>query len=280
MPTATSFFSLPAGQISPRDEARFFGGLKTANDTFKRTEHGRLRQLDSWLIQQLAAAAASPRRVLDVGISSGVTTLELAAAMRDAGHPIEMTGTDRAFAARLVQVAPLCRVLAEPDGHILQYDLGGWAIQPWVRRLDYATGMIAVRALLRILLTRRVRRMVAGGMPMTLVTPRLSADAVELLESDVTVADPRLVHGFDLVRCANILNRHYFDEDALQRAVANVRSYLRGPGAWLLVVRTNGATGHDASLLRMAPDRSLDLVARYGAGSEVEELCLACPVSG
>jgi len=275
MPTASRFFSMPPERVTQRDEARFFGALKTGNDTFKRTEHGRLAAIDAWLIRHIRASGAVPRSALDIGISSGVTTVDLVTALEQAGYPVRFTGIDRSLEARLVDVAPLCRVLLEPNGHILQYEVAGRAIHPWRRRLDYADGMILLRGLLHRWLDARARRSLArdGGKQVLLVSPRLGGSAaVDLMESDITLSDPRLTGRFDLVRAANILNRHYFDPPSLQRAIVNVRSSLRGPGAWLLVVRTLEDGSHHGSLMRMEQGGGLAVVARCGNGSEVEPL--------
>jgi len=275
MPTATTFFSMPPDSVSERDEARFFGQLKTGNDTFKRTAPGRLAKMDRWLIQLLALAEDRPEDVLDIGISSGVTTLEMAHALENAGALPRITGMDRSLSAMLVDVGARCRVLAEPNGHILQYDVVGRAIQPWVRRFDYCNGMILVRAMLHLSLGRRARARLRQGLgtPVALVSPRVSSNrAITLIESDITVCDERLRGRFDLVRAANILNQHYFSRADLERAVTNVRSYLRGPGAWLLILRTNEDGEHHASLMRMDPRGQLGVVGRYGKGSEVEAM--------
>jgi hypothetical protein len=143
--------------------------------------------------------------------------------------------------------------------------------------------MIVMRGLLHWLLDARARQKLASGAGrrVALVSPRLwQSGAVELMESDITLPDRRLIGGFDLIRAANILNRHYFDHATLLRAVANVRSYLRGPGAWLLVVRSVEGTGHHGSLLRLQQDGSLNVIARYGDGSEVEALFTGRAING
>jgi len=76
------------------------------------------------------------------------------------------------------------------------------------------------------------------------------------------------------VRAANLLNRHYFEPAALRDAVANAIAYLSGPGAWLLVLRTHGASDHRGTLFRMDDAMRLSVVDRYGTGSEVEDLVL------
>lgn len=274
--TASAFFATDPEQLTARDEALFFGRLKTGNATFKRTAPGRLRMIDEALVAQLDRAGAGIDRVLDLGISSGVTTVELAEALGRSGRSVSVTGTDRALEAFLVDLPLGCRALVEPNGHVLQYEVLGRAIRPWTRRLDYLTGMALARRLVNHMLGPRARARAAQraiAASVALVSPRLSRSVgVELVEDDVTRSNPHFVGGFDLVRAANILNRHYFDADALERAVGNVKSYLRGPGAWLLVVRTHGDSDHQGTLFRMNEAHGLDVIERWGEGSEVEAL--------
>lgn len=278
MQTATKFFSADPGSVTARDEARFFGGLRTGNLTFKRTGEARLRAIDLALIECLDREDARIETVLDLGISSGVTTAELAAAMLQSGRSIRTTGTDRALAARIVDLPLGCRALVEPMGCVLQYEVMGRAVRPWSRRLDYLTGMVVVRNIVNRALgpiARARGTALLAGDTVALVSPRLvQSDAVRLLEDDITIRNPALERGFDLIRAANILNRHYFEPADLLRAVNNVRSYLRGPGAWLLVLRTHGESDHRGTLFRMADDRTLSIVERWGTGSEIEAMFL------
>lgn len=119
MHCASAFFSAAPEDITARDEARFFGLLKTANNTFKRTEPARLAKIDAALIASLATYRCRIDTVLDLGISSGVTTLELMTALRAAGHRAQVTGTDRSLRAQLVPLPLGCHALVEPGGHVL-----------------------------------------------------------------------------------------------------------------------------------------------------------------
>lgn len=279
MQTATKFFSAVPGSVTARDEALFFSGLRTGNFTFKRTGEARLCAVDRVLIDCLDRADATIETVLDLGISSGITTVELAAAFAQSGRSVRMTGTDRALAARIVDLPMGCRALVEPTGHVLQYEILGRAMRPWTRRLDYLTGMAAVRSVVNRTLGPLARASSRRtGNPVALVSRRLAqSDAMRVIEDDVTVRNPALAGGFDLIRAANILNRHYFEPAELQRAVDNVRSYLRGPGAWLLVLRTHGDADHRGTLFRMSDDGALVVAERWGSGSEVEEMFLRGP---
>jgi len=277
MYSASAFFAASPDRITARDEARFFGGLKTGNNTFKRTEPFRLAAVDVALIATLAKHRARIGTLLDLGISSGVTTLELMEALRSAGHVAEVTGTDRSVRAQLVALPMGCRALVEPNGHILQYEVLGRAIRPWPRRLDRWTGMAAVRTLVEWRLRRPAMVSAAAGKgdEVALLTPRLrGSDAFHWQEDDIIRRNAAFTGRFDLIRAANLLNRHYFTAPALRDAVANTIAYLSGPGAWLLVLRTHGAADHRGTLFRMGEDRRLSIVARHGTGSEIEELVM------
>lgn len=277
MQTAATFFATPPERISALDEARFFGGLKTGNDTFKRTEPGRLAAIDAALLTTLAEAGARIDTVLDLGMSSGTTTAELTAALRGGGHAARMTGTDRSIAAYMVDLPMGCRALIEPGGHVLQYEILGRPLRPWRRRLDYVNGMAVVRGLANMALGRAAAEGPRDpAREVALVSPRLRAvEAVSIVEDDITRTNPAFVGAFDLVRAANILNRHYFTPDDLAKGIANARRYMRGPGSWLLALRTHGLADHRGTLFRMNETGALAVVTRYGSGSEIEDLLLA-----
>jgi len=276
--TATKFFSADPDRLTARDEALFFGALRTGNATFKRTDEARLRTVDTALIDCLDRANATIDTALDLGISSGVTTAELAAAIAQSGRSVSMTGTDRSLAAKIVDLPMGCRALVEPTGHVLQYEILGQAMRPWTRRLDYLTGMALARTVVNRTLAPLAREQAVScqaGNVVALVSPRLAqSDAIRLIEDDITVRNPALVGGFDLIRAANILNRLHFQPASLQRALDNIRAYLRGPGAWLLVLRTHGESDHRGTLFRMGDDGALAVMERWSGGSEIEELFL------
>jgi hypothetical protein len=274
---ASSFFSVAPDRISARDEARFFGLLKTANNTFKRTESSRLAGIDSALVEMMSRHGSRIGTALDLGISSGVTTLELLDRLRTAGHDVQLTGTDRSVRARLVTLPFGCRALVEPNGHVLQYEVLGQAVRPWERRLDRWTGMHIVRRLVEGRLREpAIAQAAAGqGTEVALISPRLRhADAFQWLEDDITQRSPAMLGRFDLVRAANLLNLHYFEPDVLRRAIGNAIAYLSGPGAWFLVVRTHGLADHQGTLFRMKENGALTIMDRYGSGSEVEHIVL------
>jgi hypothetical protein len=247
--------------------------------TFKKTGGGRFQDLDAALVRHLAEAPPCIGELLDIGISSGITTLELDAALVKAGHALRVTGTDLSLDAFIVPVMRGWRALVDGSGHPLQYDMGGHSVRPWRRRLDWFDGMVVVRSLVNRVGKPRARRSLATNRiikQVQLLSPRLARrQDITVIRDDVTVENPSLAGRFDVIRAANILNLDYFDTPTLRRALANVTSYLSGPGALLLVARTLADDEHHGTLFQVVEQGDgFRILDRYGVGSEVEALVL------
>ena len=281
--TAKAFFHPARKPTSTDVEDCFFSDLRTRNSTFKRTASDRFHDLDARCLESFELSGATIGQVLDIGISSGATTLALYERLLACGHMPAVVGTDIAIDGRLVKAYPGVRVLTDEAGHPLQYDVLGRVVRPWGRRADYATGMLAVRALANAWLGGRAQRLVQQGggdiTPVRLISPRVKAASnVQIEKNDIFVDTPAFRHRFDFIRACNILNRGYFDEEALRRAMANIVRYLTGPGAFLLIARS--ARGcHVGTLFQVSANgRFLDVVDRFCGGSEVEWLMLETPL--
>lgn len=277
--TARRFFH-PSYQSTSTDvEDKFFTDLRTRNATFKRTASDRFRELDELCLKCFADGDAKIDEVLDIGISSGATTLALSDKLRGAGYVGKVTGTDIAIDGRLVTAFPGVRVLTDEAGHPLQYDVMGRVVRPWGRRADYATGMVVVRAVANAWIGGRARKIVEqggrGANPVRLISPRANNHPhVDIQRNDIFENTPAFRDRFSFIRAANILNRGYFGEDDLRRAIANVLSYMTGPGAYLLIARSNKGR-HVGTLFQVSADgRYMNVVDRTCGGSEVEWLVL------
>ena len=83
---------------------------------------------------------------------------------------------------------------------------------------------------------------------------------------------PSWEQSFDVVRAANILNLDYFCPSRIITMIGNMASWLK-PGGLLFVCRTLDGDGtNHGSLYRKEHTPSLQLVHRYGQGSEVDRL--------
>ncbi|BDA82965.1 ATP-binding protein [Aureimonas sp. SA4125] len=280
--TAHRFYARNDTARDPGAEAAFFENLKMRNGTFKRTRPSRFTEIEKAFGPVFRERADTIRSALDIGVSSGVTSLEFLDFLGAQGSTVSLTATDLFLRAHIVGVAPGLRVLADPEGFPLQYDVAGTAIRAWVRRLDYATLAFAPLMIARHGLGRRVRTLIAQGRsrPVHLASPRLlHRRDVEVMEDDILIRRPAFAGRFDVVRAANILNLGYFTAGELESAITNIRVYLRGPGSLFLATRTNRAGGNAATLFELGPDCDFRPLKRLGGGSEIEPQVLAATIA-
>lgn len=273
--TAADFFSRAPAELPPDAEDAFFSAIRNRNSTFKRTYRARFQSLDEAVVRAFASRSMRPEQILDVGVSSGATTLDLRTALLGAGYDPRITATDLSLHAELVSLGKGVTALVSPDRHVLQIALAGWSVRPWRRRLDWITGMWAIRPLLLSWAERQVEN-ATRRRPVMLVSPRLrDYPAIRVVEDDVLKRRPEFEAKFQFVRAANILNHDYFDEDQLRAAVRNLRAYLAGPGSLLLIVRSLHNGEQHGSLFELGDDGRLSVCQRFGSGSEIEQLALA-----
>jgi len=229
---------------------------------------------------------------MDIGVSSGITTIDWRAAFEKKGFTVATIAIDRVITCYVLRLHAWLAVLAEPNGHVLRIEFFGKAIQPWRRRRDYITGA----CLPKLALARYVRVRCAGlGIafpivsrnmtdpiqssslkgPYQLIAPQLRrCPGVTVIEDDILESTPPALVGLaDVVRLANIVQHAYFSVEEIRRIVASVRVRCRD-GATVIVCR-NKPTSVEASILTASPGGGFALEARLGPGSEVESYFLA-----
>lgn len=265
-------------------ERAFFAGLLLRNGVHKTTEEHRMDSLFPRIVGHARALAARPLRVLDIGCSSGVTTVELHQALADAGCEVETVGTDLTLEADHVVRDDGAALLFDSRGAVLQVELGGWA-SPWRSRPRDLMWQTQRVARVRALIAREADAFRAarhGGVPgfeatrvSLLSGATLAEPSVRFLEEDVL--EPTAEGPFDLVRVANLLNRGSFDRDTLRRMVALVAGRV-APDGLLLILRSEGSPpAHHGTLFRLCETR-FEEAERIGEGSEVAALVLALDI--
>jgi hypothetical protein len=264
-------------------EKRFFQSVALPNGTRKTTSHRRLDDLNALAGQFL------PRdrllEVMDVAVSSGVSTLEWLESMERAGIECRMTAGDAMADAYLVSLGPGLRALVDRRGHPLQYEVAGVALSLPLRKrnllrfLAPVTWMKLALALIVAPALEASKRLEAGGRlgirwrPLKLVSPTLhKRNRIDVVEDDILV-NRSYRECFDVVRAANILNRGYFDDRTLTGMLTNLRGRLK-KGGLLIVCRTNDLEENNGSVLRLDEHGRFHVLARLNAGSEVESLAL------
>ena len=277
---ARKFFDMPPDLLTAEMEQEFFTSIMGKNKTYKTTYHDRFSEIDQLLVRQVRAGTMRASHVLDVGVSSGISTLELFKALSADGSDVNLVATDVLIDADIVGVAPGCHALIDKSGFPLMFDVFGRGVKPWITATDYKNGKFVLRKLTNVLFTGIARRALnhpddARVRHVQLITPRLSAErGIAVCHDDIAQYNARFAGRFDLIRAANILNKNYFENDTLIAMVGNLKRYLAGDGNCLLVVRTHQNSTNHGTLFRMSKGQRFEVVTRFGDGSEIEELVL------
>jgi hypothetical protein len=276
-------------------EEKFFCSLRLSNGVYKRTWAGRFHDVDQTLIAEFQRLGVAPKTFLDVAVSSGASTIRWLESLQAAGLRPSMTATDLTMTVYLVRLLRWLHVLVDKEGFPLQYDVFGLAWRPRCRMRFYLFGNGVLTIFWRLVywgverrfdLIKRLKSLDGNPPPIDdpvikaqikLVTYRLRNNKdIELLDDDITVPTPPSLRGrFEVIRAANILNPGYFSTQQLREAVKHLRDRLVGPGAFLLIVRTEGTDSNHGSLFCLDDTGSFEVRARIGRGSELEDLVLS-----
>ena len=261
-------------------ECEFLAGLVLRNGVIKTTH---LHRLDDTLGPMVAAARELPNRpvrLLDVGCSSGLATVEMHRAFAQAGLPCETVGADLMTTAKYVARTDGCGLLFDAARRVLQVDIGDWAIswKPSRREALLRPLRFAKARWLATVGSRPFRDALIHPSPeFRIVDVSLLSSAAEstpgirIVEEDILTPQPKGT--FDLIRAANVLNRLYFSPSQI---VSMTEALCRRlvEGGLLLIARSRELTRtSDGTLFRKAAGR-LQTVCTINAGSEVADLVL------
>ena len=251
-------------------ERQFFNQLVLSNGTLKTTFANRLTDMDEMCTRQLADAG-KPVTVLDVGVSSGVTTHEWSRSMAEAGIEFSLDAFDLCVDASILSAGDNFHVLRDSSGRPLQFEVFGRAVEntlgeSWSRRIRRLVPVLALRAA-HSLVSRN------GGLrseDVQLVTRYLRRGGpVRVFEYDLQNVD-RLERDYTIIRAANILNLAYFDVSFIETCVRKLKGKLED-GGYLCVVRTHSDGSNHGSLVRRTGEE-YSVVGRVGDGSEIENI--------
>jgi hypothetical protein len=288
-PTARRIYlSAPLSDDAAQEslEREFFSSICLQNGTYKYTYSNRLDDLNSMVARWLPPSR--PLKLMDVAISSGISTLEWMKSLELAGIEHEMTAGDLTLDAYLVSLNQDLHVLVDKTGFPLQYEIKGKALTTPVGRKRRALYVFPLRQINKTLqakfemLREKCKNGVAQAQPghdvqcrrVDLVSPRLRRPTnLKLIEDDILRDDYRgpRVH---VLRAANILNRAYFTDDVLKQMLSQLRSRLLDDGL-LVVCRTNISGNNNGSIFALREGNKFELVDRIGEGSEVEQLVVS-----
>jgi hypothetical protein len=269
-------------------EKRFFLRVRLQNKVFKTTYSRRLDDVNRALNGLLPRG--EPVQLMDVAISSGISTQEWVDSLVRAGVDFRMVAGDLSINAYLLSFSKNLEILVDRDGYPLHFDVFGQGVElSLIKIIPRPLSFLMKKSIARLLmkdapLARYMRgdskecasRFGLGCVPITLVSPRLSKHArLEIIEDDiVSNRSPNLANRFHAIRAANILNRRYFGKGEIRSILINLRRRLR-PGGLLAVCRTLRNNQTDGTIFSLNDSGRFQAVKRIGDGSEIEEDALS-----
>jgi hypothetical protein len=239
--------------------------------TWKRTKQGRLPETERMLCTYLVPAADADVNVLDLGASQGITTRELAVALRRRfGDRVRVSLTDLYLWLLRYRRGRVSEYRAA-DGEPIMVKVGRFGLRLSGNRHNQRQAANPIADLyLRCHAFRRGMKLDAR---ISLVDPLVQSDpTITVMEVDCLVRNASLTGQFQAVRASNVLNADYFSPAQMHVALGNIHAYLREQGC--LVVSRNrdestGETEH-GSVWRKTGSRFSHL-ADFGAGSEIRQ---------
>jgi glycosyltransferase involved in cell wall biosynthesis len=292
VPTAKELFFAGTPLDAEASEAReraFFRSVRLKNGTYKTTYSHRLDAVNDVVKEVLPPYR--PLEILDVGVSSGLSTLEWMESLDRAGIEYRMTASDLCVEAFLLSFGRLGNALVDKGGYPLQFDFLGRAMPyPMGRRRAVRFPPLFVLAqafrwllpgvfatLFKQWATQMegdsVRRFGIGCHRVRLLSTRLKgATSLRILEDDILARGP-FDKCFHVVRAANVLNTQYFSDETLITMAANLRARMK-PDGILVVCRTGDHNVSHGTVFRLNHVDRFDVACRIGDGSEIENLIL------
>lgn len=279
-----------AGCRLPKEiEDAFFSSITVGNRIAKKTYANRLGGINE--VANRFLPVSRPLRIMDVGISSGVSTLEWMESMEERGIDYHMDAVDLLVRGILVGLREGVDVLADTSGRPLLIDLNGeWIPFPPGKRhlIRHFFSLLVIRGALHLVASRASGR---GTKRKTREERRwFTVSPVPLVYSElrhhprVTVSEGNLLERSSLpinlhvIRAANILNPRHFTENQLSISLRNLRDALC-EGGILIVCKTDDWGQSKGTVFKLNKRGLFEVLERINDGSEVEDLVCRIPLS-
>ncbi len=280
-PTARDFFLSDHEILSATDieqmEDNFFFRLRLPNGTKKTTYRHRLDDV-ALACNRLLSSTTTPLRLMDVGISSGVTTKEWMDILDGLDRPYCIDAIDLCLYGMIESLGEGFHILRDSSGQALQYEIWGWALaNHYGQRIRSRVKRFLPVSLARIAFAigclgwgNREQR----SEKVSFVTRGLeTSDRLRLHEADIFQIG-NLGRTFHMIRAANILNRAYFSNLQLESVVKQLLLCM-DIGSYLVVVRTReDMPKNDGTIFIKKAAGNLGIAERFGTGSEIEPIVL------
>ncbi len=247
-----------------------FSYFRLYNKTFRTTETNRLDDIN--VLANEYIPETRPLQILDLAISSGITSIEWKDMLDEAGINNNYLATDATIygtRAELGSVTFLFEEIVDKNRqYLLQVDLFGYAF-------PNASGSRWRNAVCRII-SWITRPFIIKGSKVYIIDPAVrkksesdntfSLEQINLFELSKKISAP----SFNVVRATNILNKAYFDDDKINIALSGIKDVMVQNG--LFIVARTHMNGSNHGAYYQLIDNVFQCVGTIGEGSEIHNL--------
>jgi hypothetical protein len=289
------YFANLSGEDRLNSEYCFLNWLELANGTFKTTAPRRLDDVNALVTDVLTRKMPSdpPLAVMDVAVSSGVSTAEWSDHLTAMGIEHCIDATDLAVDAVLMTVGRHWAIMWQYGGHPLAVQARRYTVYFVRPRLGFGLMRLLITASLTLPLrflyavatkvlreTRYTDGTLDSSVRVTrvpLVSSTVIANSnIRVIQDDI-MEPGKFLGQVDICRAANVLNREYFPDKTIALMARNLLTRVRDDGL-LVVCRTTNETANGrvnlATVLRKR-SASVEVVGRLNGGCDVEDLLLS-----
>lgn len=209
-------------------------------------------------------------RIHDIGVSNGVTSMDLHRHLKSIGINFDLFISDRFSEVRKLDIGPI-KLFVTSDNYLLYGDFFRIAGMPTLNfkyALSLILGMFCRLLLKRVGNTKAVKKERPISLLFGPVNDLVTAREMEFIHYDVFRT--RLQEHFDFVRCMNLLNLAYFPEAKIETALSNIFLSLKEEG-FLQIGRSLPDGAVRASIFKKKL-HGLVPIREYNGGYELKHL--------
>jgi hypothetical protein len=236
--------------------------IRLSNGTYKTTSVNRFLDIDLHLVNLLKKEQSLS--IHDLAVSDGSTSCELFELLEQHGFKPQIQASDK-FAFLTVCLFPGIELFYDSDDKLIYGSILGIVAD---KRLSYR---FLISKLLGYLITIFPKQI--DGKRISLLSPRLkkfTGFKIQFKEADI-FNETDMMGSFDVVRCMNVLNRSYFNDEKIKLALTNLKKSLRDNGL-LVIGRTDVVESKNYATIFHFEQSGVGELVTFGGGAEISDL--------
>ena len=243
---------------------KVFNSIVMPNRTSKQTGINRFEELNQITFQSLKPFDEC--KILDMGISNGITTCELREFLISKEKKLNLYATDKYSKIFLVKNS-FYTILLDAEYKIKSIYMGILYLSDYLSWKYFASKILFKLFALCIRIDKK--KVFEINLFYSEFEQLINSNDIKFFEHDII--DPFPQTSFEFVRIMNLLNLSYFTKEFIENAIKNIKSIMKNEGV-LLVGRTINGLNH-ASIYKLKESKFV-LLHKVNNGSEIHNLII------